>query len=116
MLFCSSAPVKTDHVDHFLAFIAFLCSDSPILLRPSRAVMATKSRHVSEVMATVQISVVAEERKGADPFLDLENAKPTVVRSKASVLRIKTLNNKGYKEHVRGLSLTAILNPNLLNE
>lgn len=49
--------------NRFLAFIAFLYADLPILLRPSTAVMATKSRHVSEVMATVQISVVAEEKK-----------------------------------------------------
>lgn len=63
MLFCSSAPVKTDHVDNFLAFIACVYADSPILLRPSSAVMATKSRHVSEVMATVQITVVADEKQ-----------------------------------------------------
>lgn len=68
MLFCSSAPLKTDHVDNFLAVIAFVYADLLILLRLSTAVMATKSRHVSEVMATVQVSVVAEEKKGADPF------------------------------------------------
>lgn len=67
MLFCSSAPVKTDHVYSFLTVIAFV-TDLPILLRLSTAVMATKSRHVSEVMATTQISVVAEEKKGFDPF------------------------------------------------
>lgn len=59
MLFCSSAPLKTDHVDNFLAVIAFVYADLLILLRLSTAVMATKSRHVSEVMATVQVSVVA---------------------------------------------------------
>lgn len=37
----------------FLGFILFLYANVPILLRPSTAVMATKSRHVSEVMATV---------------------------------------------------------------
>lgn len=52
--------MKTDHVDNFIAFIAFLYADLLVLLRPRTAVMATKSRHVSEVMATVQISVVAE--------------------------------------------------------
>lgn len=30
--------------------------------------MATESRHVSEVMATVRVGVVAEEKKGADPL------------------------------------------------
>lgn len=65
-MFCSSAPVKTDHVDNILAVISFMYADLPVLLRLSTAVMATKSRHVSEVMATVQISVVAEEKKGAD--------------------------------------------------
>lgn len=54
--------MKTDHVDNFLAVIAFVYADLPILLRLSTAVMATKSRHVSEVMATVQIGVVAEEK------------------------------------------------------
>lgn len=49
-------------------FLPLLPLCMPILLRPSSAVMATKSRHVAEVMATVQISVVAEEKKGADPF------------------------------------------------
>lgn len=63
MLLSSSAPVKTDHVGNFLAFIAFVYADLPVLLRLGTAVMATKSRHVSEVMATVQISVVAEEKK-----------------------------------------------------
>lgn len=43
-------------------------ADSLIFLRRRLAVMATKSRHVAEVMATVQISVVAEEKKGDDPF------------------------------------------------
>lgn len=57
--------------------MCFRVCDLPILLRLSTAVMATKSRHVSEVMATVQISVVAEEKRGADPFLALDpyNAK-----------------------------------------
>lgn len=62
MLFCSSAPVKTDHVDNLLATIPSVCIDLPVLLRLCTAVMATKSRHVSEVMATVQINVVAEEK------------------------------------------------------
>lgn len=70
-MFCSSAPVKTDHEDSFLAVISFMYADWPILLRLSTAVMATKSRHVSEVMATVQISVVAEEKTGADPFFHI---------------------------------------------
>lgn len=33
--------------------------------------MATRSRHVVEVMATVQIRVVAEEKKGAELLLFL---------------------------------------------
>lgn len=91
MSFCSSAPVKTDHVDNFLAFIAFVYADLPILLRLSSAVMATKSRHVSKVIATVQISVVAEEKKELTPFLALElsNAKHLKVYSKANILRMK---------------------------
>lgn len=42
-------------------------------------------------MATVQISVVAEEKKGADPFLalDLYNAKHFKVYSNATILRMK---------------------------
>lgn len=71
MLFCSSALARTDNVDSSLAIIAFMYADLPILLRLRTAVMATKSRHVSEVMATVQVSVVAEEKRGADPFLEL---------------------------------------------
>lgn len=59
----SSAPATTDHVDNLLALLLFLYADLPVLLRPRTAVMATKSRHFSEVMATVQISVVAEEKK-----------------------------------------------------
>lgn len=62
-----SAPVKTIPS----VFTAFIYAVLPVLLRVSSAVMATKSRHVAEVMATVQISVVAEEEKGRDPFLAL---------------------------------------------
>lgn len=38
--------------------------DMPILLHLTSAVMATKSRHVAEVMATVQITVAVEENAG----------------------------------------------------
>lgn len=55
-------PPKTDLADNFLAIIASVPIDSPVLLRLSTAVMATKSRHSSEVMATVQITAVAEEK------------------------------------------------------
>lgn len=52
-------------------FLLLLPLCMPILLRLSSAVMATKSCHVAEVMATVQISVVAEEKKEADPFFGI---------------------------------------------
>lgn len=65
-MLCFCASVKSNCTD--LAFIAFLCTDLSVLLRPRTAVMATKTRHVSEVMATVQISVVAEEKRATDPF------------------------------------------------
>lgn len=52
-------------------FIAFVYADLLILLRPSTAVMATKSRHVSEVMATVQITTVAEEKKELTHFFGI---------------------------------------------
>lgn len=42
-----------------------------VLLRLGTAVMATDSRHVSEVMATVQMNLVAEEKKGADAFFGI---------------------------------------------
>lgn len=69
-------------------------ADLLILLRPSTAVMATKSRHVSEVMATVQITAVAEEKKEQTMFLalDLYNAKHLKVSSKGTVLRMKQKN------------------------
>lgn len=54
-----SALVHTDHVDGFLTVVASMCVDLLVSLRLSTAVMATKSRHVSEVMATMQIN--AEE-------------------------------------------------------
>lgn len=88
MQFVSSAPVKTDHVDNFFGVIASVYADFPILLRLSTAVMATKSRHVSEVMATVQISVVAEENEGADPFFGIGSFLMQNM-SKATILRLK---------------------------
>lgn len=93
---CCSAPVKTGYVDNVFVFITFVYAYLPILLRLSSAVMATKSRHVTEVMATVQINVVAEEKKEADPFfvflffflaLDLYNAKHLKVYSEAAMLK-----------------------------
>lgn len=61
--FCQDGSSK-----QFPCFIAFLYANLPVLLRPTTAVMATKSRHFSEVMATVQITVVAEEKRGTDLF------------------------------------------------
>lgn len=55
-----SALVQTDHVDGFLTVVASMCVDSLVSLRLSTAVMATKSRHVSEVMATMQINVAEQ--------------------------------------------------------
>lgn len=60
VLFLSFVPRETD----FSSLLPILYAVLPVLLRPSAAVMATKSRHVSEVMATVQISVVAEKKIG----------------------------------------------------
>lgn len=64
--------MKTDHVDNLLATIPSVCIDLPVLLRLCTAVMATKSRHVSEVSNSMLLL-----RRRADPFLplDLYNAK-----------------------------------------
>lgn len=60
--------MNTGHVSCVFVFIFFMDAHLPILLCLSTAVMATKSRHVSEVMATLQIGVVTEEKREPDPF------------------------------------------------